>query len=371
MNTLTQHSCSVIPPHMQQHMAQHGDAEQRKRVASTLEHTKYLTQERAAAFRVDTPSATVPQQKQRNVYDCAGRRVLPGKLVMSEHGRTSSDIAAREAFDGAGATYDFLANVFNRNSIDGRGMRLDSSVHYGSQFDNALWDGRQMVYGDGDGTLFTRFTAAKDVIGHELMHGVTQYTAALEYIGESGALNESMSDVVGIMVKQRWLNQTVLDSNWLIGEGLYGPEVRGRAIRSMKAPGTAYDDPILGKDPQPAHMRDYVRTTDDNGGVHINSGIPNHAFYLAAMSLGRYSWLVAGKIWFVVLTTKLTPTSGFQDFANATVIVAGEIYSLGGGVQAAIARAWERVGLPVPSSLTERPEGFIADHDDEPEDLVN
>jgi Zn-dependent metalloprotease len=353
---------------MEQHVAEHGDAEQRKRIAATRAHTKYLTEERAAAFRVDTPPAGAPQQRQRNVYDCAGRRVLPGKLVMSEHRRTSSDIAAREAFDGSGAVYDFIAKVFSRNSIVGRSMRLDSYIHYGSQFDNALWDGRQMVYGDGDGKLFNRFTGDIAVIGHELTHGMTQYTAALEYSGQAGALNEHMSDAVGIMVKQFWLNQTVMDSDWYIGKGLLGPEVRGIAIRSMKAPGTAYDDPILGKDPQPAHMRDYVRTTDDNGGVHINSGIPNHAFYLAAMSLGRYSWLVAGKIWFIVLTTKLTPTSGFQDFANATVIVAGEIYSPGGGVQAAIARAWERVGLPVPSSLTERPEGFIEDADYESDD---
>src|SRR5947207_15848414 len=95
------------------------------------------------------------------------------------------------------ATYDFYQNAYNRNSVDGRGLRLDSTVHYDQQFDNAFWDGRQMVYGDGDRVLFDRFTKCIDVVGHELTHGVTQYTAGLSYHGQSGALNESISDVFG------------------------------------------------------------------------------------------------------------------------------------------------------------------------------
>jgi len=334
-----------------QHVAVHGDAEQRKRVAATLAHTEQLTEERAAAFR-DSLTTAVPSRKQRNVYDAGGRRVLPGKLVMSDLGKISTDLEAKEAFDGSGATYDFLAKVFLRNSIDNRGMRLDSTIHYGAQFDNAMWNGRQMVYGDGDGKLFNRFTAAVDVIGHELTHGVTQYAAGLAYSGQSGALNEHISDAFGIMVKQFWLNQTVTQSDWLIGAGLLGPEVHGKAIRSMKAPGTAYDDPVLGKDPQPAHMRDYVQTTDDNGGVHINSGIPNHAFYLAAMNLGRFSWVVAGRIWYHVLTVMLLPHAGFQDFAAATVDAAGALYGAGGSVQQAVIEAWATVGLPVAPART-------------------
>jgi Zn-dependent metalloprotease len=217
-----------------------------------------------------------------------------------------------------------------------------------------MWDGKQMIYGDGDGKLFNRFTIALDVIGHELTHGVTQYTAALEYHDQSGALNEHISDAFGIMVKQYTLGLTASQSDWLIGKGLLGPNVRGQAIRSMKAPGTAYDDPLLGKDPQPANMSGYVTGSDDNGGVHINSGILNRAFYLSATALGGFTWVAVGRIWYRVLTEKLLPTAGFQDFALATVVMAGQLYGIGGQVQTTIAEAWSAVGLPVPPSLMKR-----------------
>ncbi|CAM5676724.1 hypothetical protein SFUMM280S_07534 [Streptomyces fumanus] len=155
-----------------------------------------------------------------------------------------------------------------------------------------------MVFGDGDGEIFLDFTIPVDVIGHELVHGVTQYTANLTYFGQPGALNESVSDVFGSLIKQYTLGQSADQADWLIGAGLLAPRVTGVALRSLKAPGTAYDDDVLGKDPQPATMDDYVRTGRDNGGVHINSGIPNHAFYLAATALGGNAWERAGQIWY-------------------------------------------------------------------------
>ena len=253
-----------------------------------------------------------------------------------------------EAWDGSGATFDFFEQVFGRNSIDGRGMRIDSTVHYSKRFDNAMWNGSEMVYGDGDGRIFNRFTVAKDVIGHELTHGITQYTAGLGYEGQTGALNEHISDAFGIMVKQYFFGQTVHDSDWLIGAGLFTPKIHGSAIRSMAAPGTAYDDPLVGRDPQPSHMSGYVETEDDNGGVHINSGILNHAFYLAAMAIGGKSWEVLGKIWYAVLTQRLKSDADFAAFAGATVEVAGEMFGNGGSVQRIVAEAWTEVGLPVP-----------------------
>jgi Zn-dependent metalloprotease len=330
-------ACSVIPLHMQRHLAEHGDDDVRERIASTLYHSRLITAGRANALVV--PAAQAPpilNGKNRSVYDASHSRRLPGKLVMSDHRAVSSDIEAVEAFDGSGATYDFFARVFLRNSIDGKGMPLISTIHYGTKFDNAMWDGKQMIY------------------GHELTHGVTQYTAALEYHDQSGALNEHISDAFGIMVKQYALGQTALQSDWLIGAGLLGSNVRGKAIRSMKAPGTAYDDPLLGKDPQPAHMRGYVSGSDDNGGVHINSGIPNRAFYLAAVALGGFTWVVVGRIWYRVLTAKLFPSAQFADFALATVATAGELYGAGGQVQTTIADAWSAVGLPVPPRATKR-----------------
>jgi Zn-dependent metalloprotease len=348
-------TCSVIPPHILRHLAEHGDDNIRERVASTLYHSQQIVDGRAAML-IGESAEKVPSfsRPTRRVYDARHQQKLPGKLVMGDGKAVSTDIEAMEAFDGCGATYDFYAKAFRRKSIDGKGLPLLSTIHYGVGFDNAMWNGKQMVYGDGDGKLFNRFTIALDVIAHELTHGVTQYTAALEYQDQSGALNEHLSDAFGIMVKQFTLGQTASQSDWLIGAGLLATGVRGIAIRSMKAPGTAYDDPSLGRDPQPAHMRNYVTSADDNGGVHINSGIPNHAFYLVATALGGNAWLVAGRIWYRVLTAKLFPHAGFQDFASATAVAAGELYGIGGKVQTTVAEAWSAVGLPLPPSLTRK-----------------
>jgi Zn-dependent metalloprotease len=232
-------------------------------------------------------------------------------------------------------------------------MRLDSTVHYRTGYDNAFWDGEQMVYGDGDedqpaeDRLFNRFTIAIDIIGHELTHGVTQFEAKLQYFQQSGALNESLSDVFGSLVKQYQLQQLANEADWIIGAGLFTSKVNGVGIRSMKAPGTAYDDPVLGKDPQPAHMKDYVNTISDNGGVHINSGIPNRAFYITAVELGGFAWERAGRIWYVTLRDKLSASSKFQDCANLTFQVAGELYGAGSIEQQAVKKGWQEVGLPV------------------------
>ena len=339
--------CAVVPPHMLTHVAEQTGHQASESARSTLEQTLELRSTRTRNFFEGAAPAAVatPLKRRRQVYTATHTLQLPGKLVMSEHKPRSADVHVAEAYDGSGITFDFFAEVFGRNSIDGRGMRIDSTVHYGSRFDNAMWIGRQMVYGDGDGNLFNRFTAALDVIGHELTHGVTQFTAALSYEGQTGALNEHISDAFGIMVKQYKLGQTAKESDWLIGAGLFAPGVHGRAIRSMAEPGSAYDDPVLGRDPQPAHMDRYVDTDEDNGGVHINSGIPNKAFHLAAMALGGRTWEVLGRIWYYTLTERLTPESDFDDFAQATVDIAGERYGNGGRVQKIVADAWLQVGL--------------------------
>jgi Zn-dependent metalloprotease len=353
---ITQSICTVIPPHMHQHAAAHGGSRQRERIRATLAHTVELAAMRAAT--VIEPPRGAPAQKRRQVYDARHQQMLPGRLVMTENGARSSDIAAQEAFDGAGATYDFLAQVFLRNSIDDRGMRLDATIHYGTHYDNALWTGGQMVYGDGDGKLFNRFTRCVEITGHEYTHGLTQFTSGLEYHGQPGALNEHLSDATGIMIKQYRFGITAARSNWRIGDGLLARGVRGLAVRLMDDPGGAYDDPVLGKDPQPGHMRNYVDDADDNGGVHINSGIPNRAFCLAAKSIGGFAWTVTGRIWYRAATGKLFPKAGFQDFADATVSAAGELYGIGGSVQLTIADAWSEVGLHVPMSLTRSGRGW-------------
>jgi len=350
MNNIQQYVCAVIPAPMLNNIARHDGHEAAGHARSTLEQMQGIGSQRlfslVAPETVAQPALLTPPKRSRHVYDAEHRLRLPGRLQMSEHKARGTDVSVNEAYDGSGATFDFFAQVFGRNSLDGRGMRLDSTVHYSVRFDNAMWNGRQMVYGDGDGILFRRFTISLEVTAHEHTHGFTQSALGLGYFGETGALNEHISDAFGMMVKQYTYRLTARKSDWLIGTGLFTAAVRGKAIRSMAAPGTAYDDPVLGRDPQPSHMRDYVDTDDDNGGVHINSGILNYAFYQAANVLGGNTWEVLGTLWYATITTqRLAPTAGFLDFAQATVDVAGELYGNGGHVQEIVYEAWVNVGL--------------------------
>ena len=322
-----------------------GDPDQRALAWSTLTDTEQARGQRKVIAPLTTVAVTPAGTKRRTIYNARNGYDLPGWLIRGEGSRKSKDAPANEAYDGSGATYDFFAMIFSRNSIDDRGLRLDSTVHYGVSYDNAFWNGRQMVYGDGDGRLFRSFTKSIDVIAHELTHGVTQYEANLSYRGQSGALNESFSDVFGILVKQYNRGESAEDSDWLIGEDLFEKGVNAKGIRSMKAPGTAYDDPVLGEDPQPGHMQDYVQTGDDNGGVHINSGIPNRAFFECAVRLGGFAWEKAGRIWYKTLTEKLRPNSKFHDSMMLTVSAAAELYGSNSKEQKAVREAWSAVGL--------------------------
>ena len=344
----------IVPPHMLREIAQRGSLTQREWALRTLTASEQFRGQRQALTEFAALAAPIQAAgKQRIIYDAENGSNLPGRQVRGEGDPPTGNPAADEAYDGSGATFDLYQGVYGRNSIDGNGLRLDSTVHYQKGYDNAFWNGRQMVYGDGDedlpeaDRLFNRFTIAIDVIGHELTHGVTQYEARLIYWDQPGALNESMSDVFGSLVKQRMRRQTAAEADWLIGEGLFTANVNGRGIRSMKAPGTAYDDPVLGKDPQPAHMRDYKKVNYDNGGVHINSGIPNHAFYIAAKEMGGYAWEKAGRIWYVALRDKLDVRSNFQDAARLTFQVARELFGGDSLEQQAIRKGWAEVGINV------------------------
>lgn len=335
----------ILPPHILKHVAQRGSEKQKQWAWHTLSLSEQLRGQRRVMSMMATTGSTATGTKRRTIYDAKHGSSLPGKLVRGEGDPKSKDKAANEAYDGSGATYDFYLQNYNRNSIDDRGMRLDSTVHYERGYDNAFWNGQQMVYGDGDGKLFNRFTIALDVIGHELTHGVTANEADLSYQDQSGALNESISDVFGSLVKQYKLGQTAKQADWLIGQGLLAPGVKGVALRSMKAPGTAYDDPVLGKDPQPADMKDYVQTNEDNGGVHLNSGIPNRAFYETAVQMGGNAWTKAGQIWYVTLRDKLRPDSNFEDAARMTAAVATDLFGKGSNEVKAVQAGWKAVGL--------------------------
>jgi Zn-dependent metalloprotease len=292
------------------------------------------------------PGAAVVHQLRRIISDAGNELTLPGHTVRSEGEPATGDEAVDEAYDGLGATYRLLEDAYGFASIDGRGAPLHATVHYGSDYDNAFWNGERVVAGDGDGEVFERFTRSVTVLGHELAHGFTQYTTQLVYEGEPGALNEHVSDVVGTLVEQHLLGQSAEDASWLIGAGIFTPRIKAAALRSMKAPGTAYDDPLIGKDPQPAHMSDYVRTAEDNGGVHINSGIPNRAFYLVAAALGGHAWERAGTVWFDALTGTQVPSDcSFARFAEATTAAASERFGAVSAEAGAVRAAWLETGV--------------------------
>lgn len=353
MSNIQQDFCAVIPWHMTNRLASRGGPEISQRALATIEQMQEIAAARTLLADTGIEPITAPVRKNRRVYDCKHTRQVPGHLVLEEHGHRPKDVEVNEAFDNCGLAWDFYEQLFGWPSVDGRGRLLISNVHYSVNFGNAAWDGSQMIYGDGDGVIFTRFTKSPDVCGHELTHGVIQYTAKLGYSGQTGALNEHIADAFGSMIWQRSRNEQASQALWLIGSQIFGPGVVARGIRSMAAPGTAYDDPILGKDPQPAHMRDYVETNEDNGGVHINSGIPNKAFYIAATTIGGYSWQLVGRIWWKALKERIASNVDFNGFAQATVDVAGELGGVGGHVQLSIAQAWALVGInvTVPASV--------------------
>src|SRR5215469_3235066 len=345
----------IVPPHILEAIIRSGNAQQRQWALDTLaidtthRSRRLSRQVRRAAVAIPPAPVTTPH-KQRNIYTANQATALPGTLVLTEGQGPTGDAATDEAYNGLGATFDFYWTVFQRNSIDNAGMDLIGTVHYSQNYDNAFWNGSQMIFGDGDGHIFNRFTVSVDIMGHELTHGVTAHQANLAYHDQPGALNESISDCFGSMVKQFAASpqQTASQADWLIGAGLLAPGKNGVALRSMKAPGTAYDDPLLGKDTQPANMANYVQTTSDNGGVHINSGIRNHAFYLAAVALGGYSWEKAGPIWYTTLCDpRLSSEAQFQDFASLTADNAGRLF--GSAEQQAVVNAWQQVGVTVTS----------------------
>jgi hypothetical protein len=354
--------CSFVPPYLLRRLARTTLLDR----ASTLgEHTLELDR-RLRSRREEPPPAPAPARSaglsvgsaaaSRLVHTADHTETLPGVLVRTDGDPPTGDPAVDEAFDSSGQVLDLFADEFGRRSMDGGGSPVSITVHFGQDYDNAFWDGTQLVFGDGDGVIFDRFTKPMDVMAHEFTHGVTQFTAGLAYLDQAGALNESVSDVFAAMTKQRSRSQTAEQADWLIGEGLFLPSVNARALRSMLEPGTAYDDPRIGRDPQVGRMADFVTTTDDNGGVHINSGIPNRAFALAAVDLGGFSWERIGPVWYDALTGgEVSARADFAAFARATLSSAARVFPTDPEVARAIAAAWGAVGVLDDAAVTDRP----------------
>jgi Zn-dependent metalloprotease len=353
--------CCIVPDHVLRRIAERGNAEERRRALDTMAASVTM---RSARTQAEARRSVLPRSpefgimaldrpsKERIIRDAGNTEDRRGKIVRQEGGRAKSkDPAVNEAFEYLGNTWDFYFNVFARNSIDKAGLPLEAVVHYRDGYDNAVWNGSQMIFGDGSGFRFTRLTQSLSVCAHELTHGVIQYDGPLIYQREAGALNESIADVFGSLVEQYKLKQKPADADWLIGReimapGVTGVEGRPPALRSLKEPGTAYDDDVLGRDDQPGHMRDFVETDEDHGGVHINSGIPNHAFYLLATELNKPAWEDAGRIWYATLGhDRLLPAATFRQFARITRYVAGVLFGADSAQSQAVGKAWAGVGV--------------------------
>ncbi|MFE3293067.1 M4 family metallopeptidase [Rhodococcus sp. NPDC059234] len=350
MFTNTRSLACILPPDLLLTLAREMTPEQRLTALRTLDVDQSFRLARAeVAGRQGTqpgltlaaPAGGAPQ---RAIYDQHHSTATTlGTLMRGEGQPPVADVSANQAYDNFGATYKLYWEVFHRDSIDGQGMPIAGLVHFGSHYDNAFWDGRShMYFGDGDDQLLTDTTKGLDVIGHELTHGVTQYEVNLIYSGQSGALNESISDVFGSLVKQYHLSQTADQADWLIGSDIVGPAL-APALRSMKAPGSANPH-----DNQPAVMTDYVQTASDNGGVHTNSGIPNHAFYVVATTLGGQAWKSAGSIWYDALADPgLKPNATFAAFAKITLKQARVRYGATSAEVTAVRAGWDAVKVPV------------------------
>jgi bacillolysin len=274
-------------------------------------------------------------------YDAKNRQQLPGSLWADADNQfnASYDRAAVDAHAYAGATYDYYKEVFNRNSYDNNGAALKSSVHYGRNYNNAFWNGQQMVYGDGDGTTFVSLSGGLDVVAHELTHAVTDFSSDLIYQNESGALNEAMSDIFGTLVEHHENN----NPDYEIGEDIYTPGTNGDALRSMSDP-AKYNDPD--------HYSVRYTGTGDNGGVHINSGIINKAAYLLAVGGTHYGVTVpaigndkVGAIYYRANTVYLTASSNFSQARAALVQAAADLYGSTSAEVNAVKKSYDAVGV--------------------------
>lgn len=338
--------CTFIPPFILEHMAREGIEEARL----TIQQSKISREnrdKRPEELMNKLAGVISVGRAYRQVYDSQNTYDLQKKLERSEGDPAIPDQVVNNVYDYVGNVHDYYKQELGRNSIDNNGMDFIINVHFGKKYNNAFWDGEQMTFGDGDGKIFVNFTKSLDVIAHEITHGVTQYEANFVYKGQSGALHEHFSDVFGSAITQYVNKQKAEEADWLVGDEIMGPELYGEALRSMKEPGTAYDNPILGKDPQPAHMKDYYTGSGDNYGVHINSGIPNKAFYLAAMDIGTDK---AARIWYNALCgPRLFQTANFNDAFKAIVeaariLVKDNKVPLGSTQK--VRAAFKAVGLP-------------------------
>jgi len=340
-------TCFIIPRDVLTRLSQDPEleAEVRKNFLDTAQISHQLRQLRTQAGLLT--SVAVAHADALNVlaaapavtmYDCKHTMTTPGTPVPNPGG--SSDQTAKRAFGETTKVAEFYKTIFGRNSIDNHGMTMMSSVHYGTDFNNAMWNGSQMIYGDGDGKIFIDFTNGNDVIGHELTHGVTQHSLQLAYQDDAGGLNESNSDCFGSMFRQWQKGETVDKADWLIGSDIIGPTAKARGLTCLRH--MAHPDAKHCLAPQPTQYSQVTPGMDP----HFSSGPPNLAFYTACMEYGGHSWDPIGKVWYEVLTgSGPMPNMTMKQYANRGRQVAQTKFSGTPKVFAAVDKGWKRVGL--------------------------
>jgi Zn-dependent metalloprotease len=328
--------CCIIPEIVIQELKKAGNDVE----LPNVQLDKSIRMHRQSMMLMARALPAAPGTSARHVFNSQNTGSTRLKIARDEGGAASTDVDVNAAYNNGGLVRDYFKTVLGWNSIDDNGLDLIFNVHYMVKYNNAFWDGEQMTFGDGDGVNFTKFVQALDVTGHELTHGIVQYTANLEYRNQSGALNEHFADVFGTAVKQWAAKETEKTANWLMGEICMIGKFKGKAIRSMKAPA----DAAVVLSVQPDHMSKLFKGTADNGGVHVNSGIPNRAFYLVSMDITTGK---AAKLWFETLKT-LKPTSKFSDLYKALTKVAKTLVAantLPATTQASIDKAFKTVGI--------------------------
>jgi len=344
--------CFIIPPVILRNQSQDPnlDPQIRARLKDTYVETERLKLLREASRvatltrpRESPMAAALSEKAEQYLFDCLHREFLPGIPVLDP--ATCKDDTIKAVYATTAKVEEFYRQVLGRRSINNREMDIVSSTHYRRNFDNAFWDGKQMAYGDGDGEVFIEFYKSPDVIGHELTHGVTQFESGLLYRDEPGALNESISDVFGAVFNQ-WLNKwpVTKTKGWLIGAGIMGPKSHASGMTCLRDMLTPAAQHCLSRQP------DSYDDVDPTADVHINSGIPNHAFAIFAQAVGGNAWDKALKVWYAAcIDRRLRSNSSFVEFAQLT-IEAGE--KQGGKALAEMARqAWQAVHLPLEEAV--------------------
>jgi Zn-dependent metalloprotease len=342
-----QNICNIVPKDVLDRFAvdRKLGAKLRKFAADSARITDVLTSLRMQYCELTSLSQTteahllgLPTSPKIKIYDCKNTQNLPGIPVSSP--KTSKDATAKRTFVKTNSVAKFYQSVFGRNSIDNAGMAMLSSIHFGNNFNNAMWNGCQMIYGDGDGKLFTDLTGSNDVICHELTHGVTQNTLQLGYSDDAGGLNESMSDCFGSMFRQWEAKQDVSKADWLIGADILGPAAKAKGYTCLRNMANPADKTALAE--QPTLYSQVTPGMDP----HYSSGPPNLAFSTACLHLGGKSWQRIGQVWYTVLSTSgSNPTMTMPQFAARTRQVATQKYAAEPAVMSAVDVGWEKVGL--------------------------